>query len=163
MRRAAAGIVVALCLTAPAAAEMFKIENPASNIYNPADRMDKPNPLSPPTQPVPPPPPSPPKETTAPPAATTTPPPPPEQVKERPVPHQERAVPHKRYSFTTVKAYLTAADKAYKKRDFRRFLSLNEEALHRIRTGTLTATNRAKQKLLRNKALGRALLERDSR
>jgi len=162
MRRAAAGIVVALCLNAPALAEMFKIENPASNIYNPADRMDNPNPLSPATQPVPPPPP---KETTitAPPAATATVPPPPEQVKDRPVPYRERAVPHKRSSFTTAKAYLTAADKAYNRRDYRRFLSLSEEALNRIRTGTLTATQKTKQKLLKNRALGRALLERGGR
>jgi predicted S18 family serine protease len=136
-------------------AEMFKIENPASNIYNPADRMNDPNPLSPPTQPVP--------QPTAPKEATTTTPPPPEQVREQRAPEQERAVPYKRSSFTTAKAYLAAADKAYNKGDYRRFLSMSEEALSRIRTGTLTASKKAKQKLVRNRALGRKLLEKGSR
>jgi hypothetical protein len=162
MRRVAAGVVVALCLNASASAEMFKIENPASTIYNPADRMNDPNPLSPPTQPVPPP--AAPKETTATPAATTTAPPPPEQqVKEQRVPYRKRAVPHKRYSFKTAKAYLSAADKAYNKGDYRRFLSLSEDALNRIRAGTLTASQKTKQKLVRNRAIGRGLLEEGGR
>ena len=155
MRRVGAGIVVALCLKASAMAEMFKIENPASNIYNPADRMNDPNPLSPPSQPAP--------QPTAPKDATTTPPPPPEQVREQRAPHQERAVPDKRSSFTTAKAYLAAADKAYNKGDYRRFLSMSEEALSRIRAGTLTASKKAKQKLARNRDLGRKLLEKGGR
>jgi hypothetical protein len=155
MRRVGAGIVVALCLNASAMAEMFKIENPASNIYNPADRMGDPNPLTPPTQPVPQP--AAPKET------TTTMPPPPEQVREQPAPHQELAVPHKSSSFITAKAYLAAADKAFNKGDYRKFLSMSEEALGRIRAGTLTATKKAKQKLLRNRALGRELLKKTGR
>jgi hypothetical protein len=136
-------------------AEMFKIENPASNIYNSADRMSGPNPLSPPTQPVP--------QPTAPKEATTTTPPPPEQVREQRAPHQERAVPHKSTFFTTANAYLAVADKAYNKGDYSRFLTMSEEALSRIRTGTLTATKKAKQKLLRNRALGRKLLEKGGR
>ena len=160
MRRVAAGIVVALCLNAPASAEMFKIDNPASNIYNPADRMNDPNPLSPPTQPTPPP--TAPKETPTQPAAT--PPPPPERVNEQPVPYQKRAVPHKSYySFKTAKAYLAAADKAYNKGDYRRFLSISEEALNRIHAGTLAASKKAKQKLVRNRAIGRRLLEKGGR
>lgn len=155
MRRVGAGIVVALCLNASAMAEMFKIENPASNIYNSADRMSGPNPLSPPTQPVP--------QPTAPKEATTTTPPPPEQVREQRAPHQERAVPHKSTFFTTANAYLAVADKAYNKGDYSRFLTMSEEALSRIRTGTLTATKKAKQKLLRNRALGRKLLEKGGR
>jgi hypothetical protein len=151
MRRVGAGIVVALCLNTSAMAEMFKIENPASNIYNPAERMNDPNPLSPPNQPVP--------QPTAP--IDTT--PPQEQVKEQRVPHQERAVPHNSSSFTTAKAYLTAANTAYNKGDYRRFLTMSEEALSRIRTGTLTATKKAKQKLLRNRDLGRKLLEKGGR
>jgi len=155
MRRVGAGIVVALFLNASAMAEMFKIENPASNIYNPADRMNDPNPLSPPTQPVP--------QSIAPKEATTATPPPPEQVREQRATHQERAVPHKSSSFTTVKAYLTAANKAYNKGDFKRFLTISEEALSRIRTGTLTASKKAKQKLARNSVLGRKLLGKEGR
>jgi hypothetical protein len=161
MKRVAAGIVVALCLNASASAEMFKIENPASNIYNPADRMNDPNPLSPPTQPVPQP--AAPKETTTTPAATTTTPPPPEQVKEQRGPYRKRGVPHRRYSFKTAKAYLAAADKAYNRGDYRRFLSLSEDALNRIRAGTLAASKKTKQKLIRNRAIGRGLLEEGGR
>jgi hypothetical protein len=155
MRRVGAGIVVALCLNASAMAKMFKIENPASNIYNPADRMNDPNPLSPPNQPVP--------QPTAPKEETTTTPLQPEQFREQRAPHQERAVPHKRSSFTTAKDYLAAADKAYNKGDYRGFLSMSEEALNRIRAGTLTASKKVKQKLARNRALGRKLLEKEGR
>jgi hypothetical protein len=67
-------------------------------------------------------------------------------------------VPHKHASFSTVKAYLAAADKAYNRGDYGRFLSMSEEALNRIRAGTLAASKEAKQKLIRNRALGRKLL-----
>ncbi|KAB0664056.1 hypothetical protein F6V25_14715 [Oryzomonas japonica] len=159
MRRAAAGIVVVFCLNAPARAEMFKIENPASNIYNPADRMNNPNPLSPPTQPAQ-------EPAAAKEPATATPtatPPPPEQARGQRVPQQRRAVPPKSSSFKTAQAYLAAANRAYTRGDYRRFLAISEEALNRIRAGTLTASKKTKQKLVRNRAIGRGLLEKGDR
>lgn len=158
MRRAAAGIVVVFCLNAPARAEMFKIENPASNIYNPADRMNNPNPLSPPTQPAPQP-----AAAKEPAATTPSAPPPPEQAQEQRVQQQRRAVPQKNYSFKTAHAYLAAANKAYNRGDYRRFLAISEEALNRIRAGSLAASKKTKQKLVRNRAIGRGLLEKGDR
>ena len=154
MRRVGAGIVVVLCLNVSAMAEIFKIENPASNMYNPADRMSDPNPLSPPAQPV--------LRPTAPKEVVTTTAPPPEQVREQHATYQG-AVPRKRSSFTTAKFYLAAADNAYNKGDYGRFLSMSEEALSRIRAGTLTASKKAKQKLARNRTLGRKLLGKGAR
>jgi hypothetical protein len=40
---------------------------------------------------------------------------------------------------------------------------MSEEALNRIRAGTLTASKKVKQKLARNRALGRKLLEKEGR
>jgi hypothetical protein len=53
MKRLAIGIAVILLLNVPARGALYEIDNPASNTYNPATRMNNPNPLSPPTRPVP--------------------------------------------------------------------------------------------------------------
>jgi hypothetical protein len=118
------------------------INNPASNIYNPASRMGNPNPLSPPTQPVP----------TTPPA---------EQVKEQLQTQPRFAIPHKHYHFKTVKAYIDEAKKAFNQDNYLRFISITEDALRRISAGTLKASEKTKQKLEKYKAFGYGLLEKE--
>lgn len=145
--RLSAGIALVLCLQAPATAEMYKIENPASNIYNPATRMDNPKPLSPPTQPLPLP--------KAPEVTTTT--LPVQQIKEQPQP--KPAIPRKNYKFKTAEAYIDAANKAFIHEDYISFLSFTEDALRRINAGTLKASRKSKQKLDKYKAVGYGLLE----
>jgi hypothetical protein len=125
------------------------INNPASNIYNPADRADNPNPLSPvnpaiPKSPV----------TNNMPAAV-----PAEQIDKRPPPQVTVAVPIKRYHFKTVGLYFSAAKKAFGRDDYSEFVSITDDALRRIRAGTLTASNKSTQKLLKYKAFGQSLLE----
>jgi hypothetical protein len=166
LRRLIAGIAVVLYLNATAAAAMYTIKNPAekinnpadkmynpathvnnpaSNIYNPAARMDDPNPLSPPTQPVPQP------------AATEV--LPAKEIKDQPQP--KPAIPRKKYHFTTVRAYIDAAKKAFIQDDYRKFLSITEDALRRIHAGTLKASKKARQKLVNYKVLGYGLLEKN--
>jgi hypothetical protein len=147
LRILAAGIAIVLCLQAPAAAEMYKIDNPASNIYNPATRMDKQNPLSPPSPPVPPP--------TVPAVTTTT--KSEQQIKEQP--QTKPVIPKKSYKFKTVEAYIDAANKAFIHEDYISFLSFTEDALRRINAGTLIASKKLKQKLDKYKAVGYGLLE----
>jgi hypothetical protein len=149
LRRLATGIAVILCLNAPARAAMYKIDNPASNIYNPAARMNNPNPLSPPTQPVPQP-----KVT-----EVTTPTKPAKQIKKQP--QIKSAIPQKRYYFKTVRAYINAAKRAFARDDYIEFISITEDALRRISAGTLKASKKTKQKLAKYKVFGYGLLEKD--
>jgi hypothetical protein len=151
LRRLAAGIALVMCLYAPATAEMYKIDNPASNIYNPATRMNNPTPLSPPTQPVPPP--------TAPEVTKET--EPAKQFKEHPQAQPKPATPHKRYKFKTVGEYIAAAKKAFTRDNYTEFLSITEEALRRINAGTLKASKTARQKLNKYKAVGYGLIHKD--
>jgi hypothetical protein len=123
--------------------------NPASNIYNPGARMDNANPLSPPTQTV-----------TAPadaaqgtasaatPGKQTG-----EEKKYRP------AIPQKKYYYKTVEAYVRAAKSSFSKDDFVEFLSITEDALRRIDSGTLQASANIRHKLQNYKAFGYGLLE----
>jgi hypothetical protein len=146
MRTLATGITVVLCLNAPAMAEMYKIENPASNIYNPATRMDNPNPISPPTQPVP-----------QPAAIEATPTPKPTtQIKEQSQyqPQPKHNIPNKSYRFKSANEYIDAANKSSKRKDYKKALSITEEALRRIRSGTLKASKKTKQKLNEYRASG---------
>jgi len=150
-RRLAAGIAAILFLNAPARGAMYKIDNPASNIYNPAARMNDPNPVSPPTQPQPLPKPTVTEATTATKPA--------KQIKEQPQPRP--AVPQKSYYFKTAGAYINAAKKAFARDDYIEFLSITEDALRRIGAGTLKASMKTKQKLVRYKAFGYGLLEKN--
>ena len=149
LRRLATAIAVILCLNAPARAAMYKIDNPASNIYNPAARMNNPNPLSPPAQLVP--------QPTVREVTTTT--KPAKQIKERP--QIKSAIPQKRYYFKTGRAYINAAKKAFVQDDYIGFISITEDALRRISAGTLKASKKTEQKLVRYKAFGYGLLEKN--
>jgi hypothetical protein len=153
LRRLVAGIAVLLCLNEPARGAMYTIDNPASNIYNPATRMNNPNPLSPPIQPVPQPPV---KDVTT---TKTAEPRPAKQIKEQPKP---KPIFHKkRYYSKTVRAYITAAKKAFDKDDYKEFVSITEEALKRINAGTLKASKTEKQRLVKYKIFGYGLLEKN--
>lgn len=149
LRKLATGAAILFCLHAPAMAEMFKIDNPASNIYNPATKMDNPNPLSPPTQPVPP------QTVKEVPKATE----PAKQYKEQPHAQSKPTIPQKRYKFKTVGEYLYAAKKAFNSDNYREIVSITEDALRRINSGTLKATKAAKQKLTKYKDVGYRMLE----
>jgi len=143
MRTLAAGIIIVSCLNTPAMAEMFKIENPASNIYNPATRMDNPNPISPPTQPAP-------QSTVT--EATPIPVPSPKaitQFKEQPhsQPYPKHYTQNRSYQFKTAKEYIDSAKIYFKRKDYKKALSITEEALRRIKSGTLKASKKTKQKL----------------
>jgi len=167
-RIAAAGIIAVLWLIVPATAAMYTIENPAarianpadkmynpatqvnnpaSNIYNPATRMDNPDPLSPPTQVSPSP------------ATTDT------NTARRPVkqivlqPPVKPDIPQKSYYFKSAKTYIQAAKKAFAKDDYAGFISITEDALRRIESGTLKASKKAKQQLLKYKVFGYGLLD----
>jgi hypothetical protein len=168
----AAGIAVVLCLHSPATAAMYTIDNPAekisnpadkmynpatqvnnpaSKVYNPATRMDNPNPLSPPTPPVP--------QSTVTEGATTT--KPAQQIKEQPQARPKAAIPQKSYYLKTVREYIAAAKKAFNREDYREFLSITEDALRRIRAGTLKASQKSKQTLAKYKVFGYGLLEKN--
>jgi hypothetical protein len=149
LRILATAIAVILCLNAPAMGAMYKIDNPASNIYNPATRMDNPNPLSPPTQPVP--------QPTVTEVTTTT--EPAKQIKEQPRP--KPTVPQKRYYFKTASMYVVAAKKAFARDDYIEFISITEDALRRISAGTLKASKKTERKLAKYKVLGYGLLEKN--
>lgn len=149
LRRLATGIAAILCLNSPARAAMYKIDNPASNIYNPAARMNNPNPLSPPTQPVP--------QPTVTEVTTTT--KPAKQIKEQPRP--KSAIPQKSYHFKTVRAYINAAKKAFAQDDYMEFISITEDALRRISAGTLKASKKTERKLAKYKVFGYELLDKN--
>jgi len=118
------------------------IKNPASTIYNPASRIDHSNPLSPPTLPIPVPQPV-------------------EQVKEQLKIQPRRAIPHKNYHFKTVRVYISEAKRAFNQDDYVKFLSITEDALRRINSGALKASEKAKQKLEKYKVFGYGLLEKE--
>jgi hypothetical protein len=170
-RISAVGITLVLCMNAPATAAMYKINNPgekisnpadkvynpatkvnnpASNIYNPASRMNDPNPLSPPTQPVPPP--------TATEVTTST----RTAIQSKDKLKSTPAIPHKSYYYKTVRAYINAAKKAFSKDDYIEFIAITEDALRRIKAGTLKASKKSKQKLFKYKIIGYELLEKES-
>jgi hypothetical protein len=165
IQKIAAALLGIACSSAPVAAAMYKIENPAStisnpaekitnpatrtnnpasNIYNPGAAMGNPNPLSPPTKPVPAPKVVEDQEKLD------------KQIKSPPEP--KVAVPVKNYHFRTVDAYLTAAKKAFIQDDYLGFVSITEDALRRIAAGTLKASSKSKQQLLKYRAVGRSLL-----
>lgn len=121
------------------------IKNPAENIYNPANQMDNPNPLSPVTQHIP----------QAPETKKTTTLPPATALNGKP----QRSIPHKNYHFKTAGVYLVAAKNAFARDDYIGFLTITEDALRRIGTGTLRASKKTKQKLLSYKKFGHGLLE----
>ena len=142
MRRLATGIVVVLCLNAPTMAEMFKIDNPASIIENPAARMNNPNPLAPLAKPV--------SEPTGTEATTLT--NHPKQIQDQTQP--KTTIPHKSYHFKTVRAYINSANKAFNQDNYLEFTTITEDALRRINAGTLKASKKTKQKLEQYRALG---------
>jgi hypothetical protein len=127
----------------------FTIDNPASNIYNPAAHMDHPSPLSPPTQPL-----TPPTAAKEIPASI-----PAEQIKERPQSQLKLTIPHKSYYLKTAGAYVAAAKKAFNRDDHTEFLSITEDALRRINAGTLRASNKTKQTLVRYRTFGYGLID----
>lgn len=126
------------------------INNPASNIHNPADRMDNPSPLSPVTPAIPKP-----LVTNKMPAAL-----PAEQIGKKPLSQATVAVPIKKYHFKTVAAYIAAAKKAFVRDDYSEFVAITDDALRRIRAGTLKASNKSRQKLLKYKTFGQSMLDR---
>jgi hypothetical protein len=124
-----------------------EVDNPAANIYNPASRMNNPDSLSPPTQAVPKP-----AVTEAAPATKTV-----EQIKDQP--RSKPEIPHKYYHFKTVRAYISAANKAFIQDDYREFISVTEDALRRINAGTLKASGKTKLKLAKFREFGYGLLK----
>lgn len=148
-RLAAAIMIMLFSMQTPAISANFRIDNPASNIYNPAAHMDDVSPIAPPTQPVP-----------APPAITKkiTAPLPAEQIKGQSLPRPKNTIPARNYNFKTVGEYLNAAKKAFIKDNYIEFLSVTEDALRRIRSGTLRAPKISEQKLAKYKAFGYGLL-----
>ena len=152
LRNLVTGIAVLLCLNAPARAEMYKIDNPASNIDNPATRMNNPNPLSPPTQPAP--------QPIVKDESTTTKPVEPKPVKQfKEQPQSNPTIHKKKYYSKTAKVYIIAAKIAFDKDDYNKVVAITEDALRRIKAGTLIASKKAKQKLDKYKAVGYGLLE----
>jgi hypothetical protein len=152
LRRLITGVAIVFCMQAPATGEMFKIDNPASNIYNPATQMNDPNPLSTPTQPIP--------QSKAKEASTTT--EPAKQIQEPPQTPSKPTIPHKRYKFKTVKGYINAAKKAFNQDNYIEFLSITEDALRRINAGTLKASMESIQKLNKYKVVGYRLLDNNA-
>jgi hypothetical protein len=162
MRISAVGFAIFLCLYAPATAEMYtiknpaeKINNPAGTMYNPATqvnnpaaRIDNPSPLSTPTRPVPPT-----KATVVTPEPDTA-----KLIKEKPQLQPRPAIPEKWYNLKTAGAYIALANKAFVRDDYREFLAITEDALRRISAGTLKASNKMKQKLLKYGIIGYELL-----
>lgn len=141
-----------ICLQTPAMSANFAIDNPASNIYNPAAHMDNPSPISPASQAIP-----------APPAITKeiAAPLPVEKIKVQPQPQPKPTIPNKNYHFKTVNAYIVAAKKAFNRDNHMEFVSITEDALRRINAGTLRASKISKQKLLHYKTFGYGLLVED--
>lgn len=171
LRRIIHVISAVICLNAPATAAMYtinnpaekitnpadkmynpatQVKNPAANIYNPATRMNNPDPLSPPTQAEPQP------------AVTeaTISKRPAKKIKE--LPANKANIPAKNYNFKTEREYVIAAKKAFVKDDYTEFISITEDALRRIRAGTLKASRKTKQQLTRYKVFGYGLLEKNA-
>lgn len=132
------------------AAKMYnpatEIKNPAVNIVNPAAKINNPNPASPVT-----------------PAASHS-------SKEEYVRSTKQAeksaglksvIPQKNYTFKKVKEYINAAKKAFAQDDYIEFLSITEDALRRINSGSLKASRKTRQKLAKYKKFGYGLLEED--
>jgi len=168
LKRTAAGIASVLCMNMPALAAMNPIQNPAdtihnladniynpatninnpvSNVYNPATRMNNPDPLSPPTQPVP----KAMRTDTAP--ATTS------AIHQPSQPQPQPAVPPKKHYFTTVAEYIKAAKKAFDHGDYGEVISVTEDGLRRIHTGTLVASKKSRQKLVTYNTFGKQHLK----
>ena len=149
--RSATGITaLLLSLHSPVMSATFTIDNPAANIYNPAANMDNPSPLSPPTKPIPPP--------TV--TKEITPAIPPEQIKKPPQVQPKPVVPNKNYNYKSVGVYLTAAKNAFNRDDYVGFVAITEDALRRISAGTLRASKKTKQTLVKYKKFGYGLLEK---
>lgn len=138
-----------LCLIVPASAEMYKIENPAANIYNPAARMNNPDPLSPPTQAV-----------TQPVSSEPEIVPRPEKLT-RAQPQLKPDIPLKSYNFKSVKTYVQFAKKAFVRDDYLEFISIAEDALRRIGSGTLKSSKKTQQRLEKFRHFGYALLDKN--
>ena len=167
MMKIAAGIVVVLSLNSPATAEIYSIDNPASKINNPADKLYNPatrsnnpasniyNPVSRMDNPKAPSTPAKPAQTTG--AAEVT-------AKKMPVKRADKelqpkpAVLETHYHYKTVDAYLNSAKKAFVRDDYGECLSITEDALRRINEGNLKASRKSKLKLLKYKAFGTGLL-----
>jgi hypothetical protein len=166
---------IVFCLNSSAQAEMYKIQNPAdkiknpaekmynpatkidnpaANIYNPASRMNEPNPVSPPVQALP-----------QPLAATAESPAEKPHVQAQPPakPLAKTAIPQKSYKFRSASAYISAAKRAFAQDNYTEFLSISEDALRRIASGTLTVSRKAEQQLIKYKAFGYGLLETGER
>ncbi len=150
MRSRIITILLALQIASTVSAGVNPIQNPATNIYNPASRMDNPNPLTPPS-PVTPPEPPVKNVIIAPEPVVQT------QPKAEPPPKQ--VVAPKSYNHKTVKAYINAANRAYANSNNLEFLSITEEALRRINSGTLKATEKSRQTLENYKKLGNRILK----
>jgi hypothetical protein len=170
-RREVAVICAAvLCLILPASAAMYTIENPAakiinpadtmynpatqiknpaSTIYNPAARMNNPDPLSPPTPVV------------APPVAAEpkTVPRPAKRIVVQPQLRPE--IPPKNYNFKSVTAYIQVAKKAFVSDNYAEFISITEDALRRIESGTLKSSKKTRQRLEKYRNFGYALLDKN--
>ncbi len=145
MRHQIITIMLALQIASTVSAGVNPIQNPAANIYNPASRMDNPNPLTPPSPVTPPEPPA---------KSVTTAPEPTVQIQPKPQPTQKPVLVPKSYNYKTVKAYINASNKAYAGNDNPEFLSITEEALKRIDAGTLKASVKSRQTLENYKKLG---------
>jgi hypothetical protein len=174
MRRMLFAVCAAvLCLNAPASAEMFTIDNPAdkihnpadkmynpatqennpsSNIYNPSTRLNKKNPLSPPTQPV---------LQPSVKEATTVKKPVLQTNKQQQPQSEPTTITKKRYHFKHVRQYLNAAKKSFAQEDYGEFLSITEDALRRINAGTLKASKKTKKQLVTYKKIGYGLLKQN--
>ena len=165
-RRSVAVIAVLFCLNTPAAAAMYTIDNPAAkmsnpadkmynpatqvnnpaaNIYNPATRMTDPNPITPPVQAVP--------QPAEVPIAKR----PAKQAEVQPTPAS--TVPVKSYSFKSANEYVNAAKRAFVRDEYMKFVSITEDALRRISAGTLKASKKTRQQLVKYKVFGYGLLK----
>jgi hypothetical protein len=157
------------CLHAPATAEMYTIDNPAekihnpadkmynpatqennpsSNIYNPSTRMNKKNPLSPPTQSV--------LQPTAKEIQTVK--EPALQTNKQQKPQVVPTIANKSYHFKSVKEYINSAKKTFTQKDYKECISVTEDALRRISAGTLKASKKSKRQLVKYKNSGYELL-----
>ncbi|MBK5276720.1 MAG: hypothetical protein JJE30_16950 [Desulfuromonadales bacterium] len=167
--RIVAGIAVLFCMYSPAHAAMYVLQNPAAKISNPADKMynpatkvdnpvsgiytpsagmNNPKPVSSPPQRE-----SQPSKTEVKAAAV-----PEIQIKKQPLLKPKPVIPQKNYTYKTTGAYITAAKKSFAQDDYVEFLSIIEDALRRINAGTLKASVKTKQKLVKFKATGYKLL-----
>jgi hypothetical protein len=122
-----------------------KENNPASNIYNPASQMKNRNPISPVTPPAPQPADS----------KLTSP-----ATKNTQHPQARPAMPRKSYHYKTVQQYIAAAKTAFIDDDYLEFIMITEDALGRIKVGTLKASKKEKEKLEKYQAFGHGLVEK---